>query len=202
MDAHAAAATLSDCADEELAAALLARDPAAALVAWRRFFPLVMRLLRRRLGPSDAADVAQEVFAYFFRGIHRLREPKALRAFVVTLATRALASELRRRQRSVRLQIESDGRQLDVVGERADPISRHALWRLCRLLTRMRERERTVLLMCMVEHREASEAAQVLGVSVPTIRRALARARRRVAMWGETDPFLNEFARRGPSAAP
>jgi RNA polymerase sigma-70 factor, ECF subfamily len=198
----ASAVTPNDWSDEDLAEALRARHPAAALTAWRRFLPLVRGVLRRGLVPRDVADdVAQEVFVYFFRGVHQLRDPRALRAFVVTLANRTLASELRRRRRRARLQFEVELRQIDIVGERADPASRHAFWRLCQLLTRLRERDRRVLLMCTVERCEAHEAAEMLGVSVPTIRRSLARARKRVASWRETDPFLNDFAAAGLGAA-
>lgn len=188
-------ATLSEYADADLATALLARHPDAAMVAWRRFLPLVMRILCRKVGPGDGAeDLAQEVFAYFFRSIHRLRDPTALRAFVITLTHRTLWHELRQRRRRAHLNVDAHPLQLGAVGERADPFSRQAFWHLCQLLARLNERDRQVLLMCVVEHREAQEAADALGVSVPTIRRALARARKRVAMWGETDPFLREFA--------
>ena len=42
--------------DEDLAEALLAREPAAALVAWQRFRPLVRGILRSRLGSADVVD--------------------------------------------------------------------------------------------------------------------------------------------------
>ncbi len=199
-------ATLSGYADADLAAALLARHPDAALVAWRRFSPLVMGILCRKLGSRDAEDVGQEVFAYFFKSIHRLRDPRALRAFVITLTHRTLWHELKHRRRRAHLNVDAETQRLGAVGERADPFSRQAFWHLRQLLSRLNERDREVLVMCMVENREAQEAADALGVSVPTVRRALARARKRVAMWGENDPFLSEFAgsaavRGGPAAS-
>lgn len=190
-------AGLHECADAELAAALIAGHPGAANVAWRRFLPLVMRILSRKLTVSGGAeDLAQDVFAYFFGSVHKLREPGALRAFVITLANRTLWHELRRRRRRAHLHVESETQRRQAIGERADPFSRQACWHLRQLLARLNERERNVMLMCLVEHREAAEAAQALGVSVPTVRRVLSRARKRVASWGETDPFLREFAPR------
>ncbi len=187
--------TLWASADEDLAAALVAKHPDAALVAWRRFLPLVMGILCRKLRAGDGAeDIAQEVFEYFFRSVHRLRDPRALRAFVITLTNRTLWHELRHRRRRAHLNVEAETLRLGAVGERADPFSRQAFWHLRQLLSRLNERDRDVLVMCMVEHREAQEAADALGVSVPTVRRALARARKRVALWGECDPFLREFA--------
>lgn len=206
--------TTSSCAgsceysDETLVQALVARDPAAALVAWQRFLPLVMQTLRRRIGSSDMADdVAQEVFAYLFDSVHKLRDPRAPRAFVVTLADRTLTNELRRRRRRARLESEVESLQQGEIGERADAFSRHAFQRLRGLIERLRERDRRVLLMCSVERLRFEEAATLLGVSVPTVRRSLGHARRRLASWSETDPFLCEFAavaqsRRRPRRSP
>lgn len=181
--------------DRALAEALVAGEPAAAVAAWRRYRPLVMRILRSRVTSGDLADdVAQEVFAHFFISVRKLRDPLALRAFVITLATRTLASELRRRRRRQLIYAEAAVCEVGARGELADAFSRHAACRLQRLLTQMRERERRVLLMCLVEHRHVDEVAVLLGLSAPTIRRALARARRRIATWSESDPFLCEFA--------
>ena len=40
----------------------------------------------------------------------------------------------------------------------------------------------------------AQDKTYTIGVSVPTVRRALSRVRRRVGLWSESDPFLREFA--------
>jgi RNA polymerase sigma-70 factor, ECF subfamily len=196
--AHLSPIMLRDAIDEELAKALLAREPGAPLVAWHRFRPLVIRILQRGLSSKDAVeDAAQEVFAALFVSIHTLRDPRALRGFIIALAIRAIGQELRRRRRGG---VPVDFQQLDIVGEQADPFSRHAFWRFCRLVTSLRERERRVLLMCLVEQQRVDEAAEILDLSPPTIRRSLARVRRRLAMWSETDPFLSDFAsRRGAS---
>lgn len=191
----ASSAERSSYSDQALVDALVARHPAAALTAWRRFLPLVTQILRRRLRSSDiTSDVIQDVFECFFGSVHTLRDPRALRAFIVTLADRALTNELRRRQRRARLQSLVERQHLGELGEQADAFSRHAFWRLHRLLERLRERDRRVLLMCSVERRGVEEVATLLGVSVPTVRRRLTRARSRVTSWSETDPFLREFA--------
>src|SRR5690349_11246177 len=75
--------------DAELAQALLEDTPGAARVVWQRFFPVVSGLARRRLGRSpDTEDVVQDVFVSVFRSARALKEPLALRAFVLTITIR------------------------------------------------------------------------------------------------------------------
>src|SRR5262249_44722297 len=73
--------------DAGLARALIADDPRAPRVAWQRFAPMVHRILRRSLGPgSDVEDLAQDVFVCLFDKVKTLREPKVLKAFVISIA--------------------------------------------------------------------------------------------------------------------
>jgi DNA-directed RNA polymerase specialized sigma24 family protein len=134
-----------------------------------------------------------------FGNIHTLRNPRALRAFVITLANRAIGQERRRRRRGGVL---VDFQQLEIIGERANPLSRHAFWRFWRPLPSLRDRERRVLLMCLVEQQRIDEVSEKLCVSVLTVRRPLGRVRRRSAMWSETDPFLCDVIRRRGSLPP
>jgi RNA polymerase sigma-70 factor, ECF subfamily len=79
-------ATLDDSEDADLARALIARDPKAPRTLWRRYAPMVFRMLRRALGPGhDVEDLAQEVFLCVFEKVPTLREPKALKAFVISI---------------------------------------------------------------------------------------------------------------------
>ena len=60
--------------DPTLVARLVARDPRAATLLWRRFAPMVFRMLRRMLGPgSDIEDLAQEVFLCVFQKVPQLQ---------------------------------------------------------------------------------------------------------------------------------
>ncbi|HET6599040.1 MAG TPA: sigma factor, partial [Burkholderiaceae bacterium] len=83
--------------DAELAQALLEDAPGAARAVWQRFFPVVSGMARRRLGrSSDTEDVVQDVFMSVFRSARALKEPLALRAFVLTITIRTLTRELKR----------------------------------------------------------------------------------------------------------
>src|SRR5262249_51305584 len=88
--------------DTALATALRARDRGAAVQAWVRFSPLVLGVLRRFFGPgpggnsADRQDLCQEVFLRFFARIDELRDPGALRGFLMGIALGVAQNELRR----------------------------------------------------------------------------------------------------------
>lgn len=117
--------------DAELALALLSKQPQAAIVVRQRFSSLVNGILRRALGrDADVEDAEQEVFLAIFRDIRQLRQPEALRSFVLTITKRWMGSapqpgmstlrarlrlrtraadETPSRQRSVRVKIQQFG---------------------------------------------------------------------------------------------
>src|SRR4051812_43898527 len=73
-----------------LVRALLARDGRVATEALRHFQPMAARFLRRFFGPSpvrkeDLEDLCQEVFMRFFTRIDELRDPAAVRGFLISI---------------------------------------------------------------------------------------------------------------------
>lgn len=186
-----------DDADAELAVALVANQPQAALLARQRFASLINRILRKGLGPdADVEDVEQEVFLGIFSGIQRLRHPQALRTFVLTVTKRTLSRELRRNRARRRLLVAEAAELPDPIGDVADPAARHAFSHLRCLLERLRERERKAFVLHFVAGMEDEEVAKALGVSLPTARRSFARALGRVTVWGERHPFLGDYLAR------
>lgn len=190
--------------DAELAAALLAGDPAAPLLIWQTFLPLVRGMSRRALGSGpEVDDAVQEVFCSLFRGVHRLREPDAFRGFLITITKRALGHEVRRRRARARLVTPSEAHVSEAVGPWNDPATRQAYRHFELLLGRLTERERKAFVLRFVERMHIPEVAEELGVSVPTARRALARAQTRMTLWAGRHPFLSEYlvdkAARSPS---
>jgi RNA polymerase sigma-70 factor (ECF subfamily) len=185
---------LSDAGDAQLVAAMLQGDPVAPRAVWERFAPLVRRIVRRSLGPSyDIEDVVQDVFLRLFDRIGTLRDPSALRAFLVSIAMLSVRGEIRRRRvrRMVGLAPASQLAELRAVS--TDHAAREALSRFYELLDRLNARERAAFVLCYIEEMSDSEVASALGVSIPTVRRVSARGYERVMLLARRDPSLIDF---------
>ena len=192
-------AALSDADDATLARALIARDPHAPRVLWQRFAPMVFRMLRRTLGADhDLDDLAQEVFLCVFEKVRALREPKALKAFVISVTVLTTRHELRRRwvRRWVKLSGKTDAAELEVVTPDTD--AREALTRFYKILDRVNTTDRTAFVLRFMEGLELAEVATALGLSLATTKRRLARVWARVILLVERDPVLVEY---GPTLA-
>src|SRR5215212_4826589 len=84
--------------DATLVHNLVDQHPDAARLIWQRFAPMVLRILRRSFGPDeDVEDLAQEAFMCVVQTASSLREPQALKAFVITVTAFTVRGELRRR---------------------------------------------------------------------------------------------------------
>jgi len=180
--------------DATLAIALIEKNPSAPREAWKRFSPLVRRILRRTLGPQhDVEDIVQDVFLCLFERVHTLRDPVALKAFVIAITVRTARYEIRRARvrRWVGLSRTAELPDLRVV--HADSTSQRALVHFYRALNRINERDRTAFILRFIEGMEAAEVATALDVSVPTARRCFTRAWERVTFFAGRDPFLVDY---------
>jgi RNA polymerase sigma-70 factor, ECF subfamily len=180
--------------DATLVHKFLDQHPLAARIIWQRFAPMVHGMLRRSLGPDDdVEDLAQEVFLSVFQKASTLRDPQALRAFVMTVTAFTVRSELRmrwsrrwrRRQRVV-----ADPGQLVTY---QDIESREALRHLCFILDRADSQERTAFVLRVIEGMPLEDVATALDVSVATVKRRLSRAWHRVVLLAERDTALLEY---------
>ena len=180
-----------DLDDASLARVLISRDDRAPRMAWQRFAPMVHRMLKRAFGPDhDVDDLVQEVFLTLFKRVHTLREPQALKAFVIAIAAHTIRYELRRRTalRWLRFGDLPDAPALD-----SDLDSREAVGRLYRILDRQGSEDRTVFTLRYLEGLELVQVSEALGVSLATTKRRVARAWRRVVASASRDEALVEY---------
>ena len=188
----AQAVTLSDSA---LADAASAGEAAARRLVWLRFAPLVRRISCRFVSRFlEEDDLVQEVFFSVFRSLPSLRDPAALRAFVIAVTIRTGKYQARRARTRARVEGYAAFSQL-VCGRRAreDVHVQHALVRVDRLLQRIRERDRCPFVLRFIEGMKDDEVAQVLAISVPTVRRRCARAHERFNYLAQRDLFLAAY---------
>ena len=187
-------AALAAADDPTLVAALIERDPQAPRVLWKRYAPMVHRILRRALGPGhDLEDLAQEVFLCVFEKIRTLREPRALKAFVISVTVLTASHELRRRRvrRWVHLSDAAPVADDRVVYPDAD--AREALVRFYRILDRVNAVDRTAFALRFMEGLELGEVAAATGMSLATVKRRLGRVWVRVSLLVERDPLLVDY---------
>ena len=185
---------LSEVEDAALARALIERHPQAPRVAWARFSPLVRRIVRRSLGPaSDTEDAVQDVFVCLFEKAHTLRDPAALKAFIVAITVRTVRYQVRRRRVRAWVGLGDTGDLPDIRVVESNTESRQALMRFYRILDRVGSKDRAAFVLRFIDGMEVADVASALETSGPTARRRFTRAYRRVSLLAGRDPFLAEY---------
>jgi RNA polymerase sigma-70 factor (ECF subfamily) len=180
--------------DAELVSALRADDPEAPAMLWARCSPAVGRLLAKALGPClEIEDLTQEVFLRVFVRLPALREPAALRAFVLSVAANVLKWELRRRWVSRKVRLSVSGTLPDIAGASDDAEARHALRRCYRIFDSLTTKERLAFVLRYMEGMTINEVAAALVVSVSSAKRWVRSGADKVAARVSRDPDLRSF---------
>ncbi|MGE0341270.1 MAG: sigma-70 family RNA polymerase sigma factor [Xanthobacteraceae bacterium] len=153
---------------------------------YRSEYRRLLRKLRRRVGPDEAPDLVQEVFARFLRSdaLGRIENPAA---YLSRITRNLLIDRARRKRRGMPIFFPFD----DERGASSRPdqtwrIEAADLFRLYRQTVRaMPPKTRRVFLMCRVKHMSYKEIAASLDIGVATVDyhmvQALARCRAAVA---------------------
>lgn len=180
------------------------KRPGAAARLWDRFAPQVRRVIRRSMAKDDVEDSVQEVFLRVFHRLHRLREPQALKAFILTVTSSVIASEMRRRKVRRFLWLTKEGELPEPATAPVDHDAREALLRLYDVLHRSSHEERMSFVLKHMEGLELADVAQALGVSVATVKRRLQKVHERLTRAVQEDPILLATLRLTPErkAAP
>jgi RNA polymerase sigma-70 factor (ECF subfamily) len=180
--------------DAALARALIDRRPTAPAAMWTRFAPMVHRMLRRTLGPGhDIEDVVQDVFMCVFQKVGGLREPRALRGFVISVTALTARYELRRRWVGRWVRLGRDPDRQDTRAFHPDPEAREAVVRFYQILDRVKPADRTAFVLRFIEGLELAEVCDAMGTSLATAKRRIARVWKRVSLLVERDPALAHY---------
>jgi len=151
----------------------------------RPVFGLVAGIL---YDPSEAADVTQEVFLRAFRGIAGFRQGSSLKTWLYRIAVRQALNQRRWSWRHLRQQISMDaeigeiGHVAEFEAPGASPFdelaSREVQQAVRRALGRVAENFRTAVILRDLEGLSYEEIAEVLDVSVGTVKSRILRGRR------------------------
>jgi RNA polymerase sigma-70 factor (ECF subfamily) len=180
--------------DATLARAVAEGQPRALGLVWDRYATLVRGILRRALGPgADVDDQVQVTFVALHRDAKNLRDPGALRAFLVGITTRVARAELRRRRYRRWFMLTDDGAVPEAADEGGDDDAREAVRRLYAVLDRLDEKGRMIFVLRHVEGLELTETADAMGVSLATAKRHLAKVSARVQAMAARDPILAAY---------
>ncbi len=183
--------------DAELVHAVAEGDSDALSVVWTRYATEVRGMVRRSLGPDAAMDdLVQDVFVAFHRNASRLKNPRALRSYLLGIAARLCAFELRTRKRRFRWLRVTDTGVLPEAPTTDSPVdSRDSLRALHRILGRVRELPRMAFVLRYAEELSPQEVAMALGVSDARARRAITEGRTRVLELARAEPALSAYVR-------
>lgn len=139
----------------------------------------VWRLMAHLVDPGSADDLTQEVFLRALRAAPRFRGEASARTWLLTIARRTAADEIRRRQRLRRATSATDD-----PGPEPDPTGAVAL---DDLVARLDPDRRSAFVLTQVLGLPYAEAAAVCEVPVGTIRSRVSRARQDLVGWLEPD---------------
>lgn len=165
--------------DDELLQLAQSDPRRAAARLYDRFCDDVNRVIFRLLGPdSEHDDLVQETFLRVVAHINQVREAARLNSWVVSVAVNVVLSELKRRKLRRWLLAEKT-KTVALADDGPDHESREILREVFRVLSAMPATERTFFALRHLDHRTVPEIAQLVGVSVPTVKRAIGKAERR-----------------------
>lgn len=169
-------------------------DNAALGLAWDRYSKLVRAVILGVLGPDHAIDdLVQDVFLAFLRGASRIEDGGALRSYLVGVAIRLGALEIRKRKVRRWVGLAPTGKPPDVPIAPADSEAREALNALYRVLDRVGSRKRLAFSLRHVQGLELREIAKAMNVSEATVYRELKRAEQQVVALARGEPSLSVY---------
>ena len=153
------------------------RDSASFAELVSRYYKPVYRVVWRMMnGNAETEDVAQEAFVKLWANPAQIREAKALKGWLMRVASNLAVDRLRRKQHA----------DIEAVGEIADPRQRTdasldgkvASRRVDQAIARLPERQRLAVTLVYFEGMTNIVAAQVMEISVDAVESLLARGRR------------------------
>jgi RNA polymerase sigma-70 factor (ECF subfamily) len=180
--------------DELLVFALRARHPDAGTQLFDRYAPHVRRVLVRVMGPdSEILDLVHDVFVTALESVHRLLDPKALRAWLTQIAVFTARARIRRRVRGRILRLLPFSELPEPELPPADFEASQAMQAVYRVLDKLETDQRIAFALRFVAGMELTEVALSCGVSLATIKRRLARAQGAFVAAAALEPSLSEW---------
>ena len=147
-----------------------------------RIYRYVLRMVKN---PAEAEDLTQDTFLRAYRGHESLRDPQAVRGWLYRIATHACLDRLRQRKPQVSIDTGEGADRVDAVVSKSPSgleITERKETSACvqRCLDFLPDSYRAVILLHEAHSLTAAEIAELLGVTVTTVKIRLHRARRKL----------------------
>lgn len=183
--------------DEEILRGIRAGDAWAAAALLDRYGLDVERILRHILGEDpELEDLVHDAFASILAAATNVREPKALRNWIVSVAAHTAHRAIRRRKLTRWIFFWQDEVLPDIPHE-VDLAGREALRRTYTLLDQLPANERIAFALRHIEELPLDDIAEACEVSLATIKRRLNAAEQRFAAMARRDPVLRSWLEEG-----
>src|SRR5512139_1859273 len=148
------------------------------------FRPKIHRYLARMTGANEADDLTQEVFIKVSRGLKDFRGESKLSAWIYRIATNVALDHLRRSQMTTKISsIDTEGEEepvqlrgeISLIDQQLIQKEMNACIR--NVIKKLPEEYRTVIVLSDLEEFKNNEIAEILKVSLNTVKIRLHRAR-------------------------
>ena len=187
--------------DGELVRRAVAGDRWAEEALFRRHAAVVAGTVTRLLGDrTEAEDVVQDTFITALEKLGTLREPQAVRSWLLAIAVRDVQQRFRRRKLRRLLGLERSDERRGLTEHAAGDVSpdvRAELRLLDRALAELPAKERIAWMLRNVDGYSLDETAIACGCSLATAKRRIAAAEKRVSVHARMSEPLPEEDDRG-----
>ena len=183
--------------DVELIQSVLAGDDNAYSALVRKYQKPVHALVWRKIGDFHIAEeIAQDAFLKAYKELATLRKPHRFARWVSVIAERCCIAWLRKKRLSTQSLEDTSHTQLEkttysghVIQENERTMAEAQREVVQKLLTKLREKERTVITLHYFGEMTHEEISEFLGASVGTIKSRLRRAQQRLK---REEPMVRE----------
>ncbi len=184
--------------DASLVLALIEGESHAPSVLFDRYGALVQRVLARTLGfhDPDRADLLHDVFVRALERIATLKNPQALKHWLIGMTVFTAQESLRRRKRIGRPELPEIAEKQEATT--ATPEAVEAVRALYQVMDGLKPDDRAVFILRFIEGMTLEEVADACAISFSTARRRIARAEERFrAVLPKHPALLERLVERG-----
>jgi RNA polymerase sigma-70 factor (ECF subfamily) len=181
--------------DAALVRALVNGEPEAPGVLFDRYGEVVQRVLARTLGfrHPDRGDLLHDVFVSALEGIKTLKNPVALKSWLIGMTVFSAQAALRRIRRNGPTEAPELAEQQEA--PTASPEVVEAVRALYAVMDKLADEDRVVFILRYVEDMTLEEVAEACRFSFSTARRRISRAEERFRGLLPDYPALSERIR-------